>query len=180
MSDHEIQFWVMVFTAAGVFLASGAYLLGAASSRRKEIASQFDSLRLELSSLIDKLGAKESLDVGALRAEAEARSESLERELTGMVRDQGSNLQAQIDSLRKEGATKPELKAVEDRIMAAVTEFKTETRTAMSDISKKVERLPVMEIQIGSVVSTLEKVITLIQTPGILVPLIQRPSQNGD
>ena len=68
------------------------------------------------------------------------------------------SLQQQVNQLREGSATKPELAAVEQRLAAALNEFKAEARADFAKIAQKVDRLPAIEAHLASVIQMIEKI----------------------
>jgi Skp family chaperone for outer membrane proteins len=159
MTEQDAGVWgPIILVAIGQLGACIGFLL-----------TQNNSLRKELTAKVDALAEKEALDIGALRNEANQRDESLERELSVMIRDGQASLQSQIEALRRDGATKPELKAVQQRVLENLNEFKAETRSNLADITKKVDRLPLMELQISAIGEAVKQLLNL-ASPGAIVP----------
>jgi hypothetical protein len=170
--------WVGIITinlsVFALYSSALAWLLGQNGKLRSETKKDFErlegkecvdigALRIEMGSRIDGVehNADRSLDK-AQAQEAKARHDLANTMQTGLFA-----VQQQVNQLRDGSATKPELAAVEQRLSAALNEFKVEARTEFGKIEQKVDRLPAMEAQLDGLTRVLETISTALSQRGL-------------
>jgi hypothetical protein len=155
------------------------------SSALAWLVGQNGKLRSETKKDFERLEGKESIDIGALRIEMGTRIDGVEHnadrildkaqavdskarhDLANTMQTGLFALQQQVNQLRDGSATKPELAAVEQRLSAALNEFKVEARAEFGKIEQKVDRLPAMEAQLGGLTRVLDTISTALSQRGL-------------
>lgn len=141
----------VTLTLFALYSSAIAWLIGQNTRLRAETQRELEALEALAERGLDKIQAQESRSRG---------------DLATTLQNGLHSLQHQVNQLRDGGATKPELAAVEQRLAAALNEFKAETRTDFAKISQKVDRLPAIEAHLAAVSSMIEKIGASIATRG--------------
>lgn len=136
----------VMLTLLALYSSALAWLIGQNTRLRTETRRELESLESLSERSLDKFQMQE----------AKSRQEMANTLQAGM-----QSLQQQVNQLREGSATKPELSAVEQRLAAALNEFKAEARTDFAKIAQKVDRLPAIEAHLASVIQMVEKLGTI-------------------
>jgi hypothetical protein len=146
-----IEFVMVVLTAMGMYTGGLVWLMRNNSGQARDIASirekealDIGALRLEVNTAIEASKAVfserlESLDQRAARSRAELRVE-----LTAQI----SDVKGEVATIRKEGATKPELQAVEARLTITMTDLKDQ----IGKVGEKLAVIPDMKASLDLLV----------------------------
>ncbi|GAB0116882.1 hypothetical protein [Acidisoma sp. 7E03] len=132
----------VMLTLFALYSSALAWLIGQNTRLRTETRRDLEALESLSERSLDKFQMQE----------AKSRQELANTLQAGM-----QSLQQQVNHLREGSATKPELSAVEQRLAAALNEFKAEARTDFAKIAQKVDRLPAIEAHLASVIQMIEK-----------------------
>lgn len=132
----------VMLTLFALYSSALAWLIGQNTRLRSETRRELEALESLSERSLDKFQMQE----------AKSRQEMANTLQAGI-----QSLQQQVNQLREGSATKPELSAVEQRLAAALNEFKAEARTDFAKIAQKVDRLPAIEAHLASVIQMVEK-----------------------
>lgn len=141
-SSDWIGVATMMLTLFALYSSVLAWLIGQNARLRTETRRELEALESLSERSLDKIQTQE----------AKSR-----QDMAGTLQVGIQSLQQQVNQLREGSATKPELAAVEQRLAAALNEFKAEARTDFAKIAQKVDRLPAIEAHLASVIQMIEK-----------------------